>query len=419
MRAAFATLGCKVNHYETQAMTELFAAAGYEIVPFSEPAEVYIVNTCTVTAASDHKSRQLISRAHQRNPLALIAAVGCYAQADAGTVAALPGVGLVVGTDGRKDIVSLVNQAILGDRGEHVGDLRRADFEPLSAVRDGRTRATLKIQDGCVNFCSYCIIPYVRGPLRSRPLSDVETELRALAAEGYREVVLTGIHLASYGKESGKDGLGDVIRLAGRIDGIERIRLGSLEPGFVDESFAETVKSSPKLCDQFHLSLQSGADTVLERMKRCYTAEQFSKSVALLRQATPGCAVTTDVIAGFPGETAEEHRQSMDFCRRIGFSRLHVFPYSRRPGTAAAAMTGQLEKAVKEARARELIALGGRLSAEYLEAQRGRTLSVLVERNGVGYATNYVPVKTGGEAGEIVSARIVAAEDGLLIGERM
>lgn len=419
MRAAFATLGCKVNHYETQAMTELFSAAGWEIVPFSAQAEVYIVNTCTVTATSDAKSRQLISRAHQRSPRALIAAVGCYAQADRDAVKKLPGVGLVVGTDGRGNIVSLVNQALSGDGGEHVGNLGEANFEALSAVRDGRTRATLKIQDGCVNYCSYCIIPYVRGPLRSRSPAGVEAELRALAAEGYKEVVLTGIHLASYGRDRGDCNLLDILALTERIEGVERVRLGSLEPGFVDEAFAEAAAGSLKLCDQFHLSLQSGAESVLGRMKRRYTPERFLRSVALLRQARPGCAITTDVIAGFPGETETEHRESLAFCRETAFSRMHVFPYSLRPGTVAAEMEGQVEKRVKEARARELIALGKALSREYLLAQQGRVLSVLVERDGMGYATNYVLVKTGGDAGEILRARVTGADNDILIGERV
>ena len=419
MRVAFATLGCKVNHYETQAMRELFETAGWQAVPFSGPAEVYIVNTCTVTAVSDAKSRQMIARAHALNPSALIAAVGCYAQADAEALAALPGVGLVAGTDGRANIVTLVDRALL-QGGMDAGNPAHAScFEPISALRGGRTRATLKIQDGCTNYCSYCIIPYVRGPLRSRPLADVEAELHALVAAGYREVVLAGIHLASYGRDIGDVTLLDVLQAADGIDGLERIRLGSLEPGFVDKDFADFAAKSRMLCDQFHLSLQSGSPAVLTRMKRRYTPDEFSRSVALLREARPLCAVTTDLIAGFPGETEAEHEESLDFCRRMDFSRMHVFPYSPRPGTAAAAMPDPVPKAVRDARAKTLIACGKALSQRYLTAQIGRELSVLVERSGVGYAANYVLVKVGGRPGDIRHVRVTGLDGDILIGEEV
>jgi threonylcarbamoyladenosine tRNA methylthiotransferase MtaB len=290
-------------------------------------------------------------------------------------------------------------------------------FEPLSAVKDGRTRATLKIQDGCTNFCSYCIIPYVRGPLRSRPLADVETELRALADEGYREVVLSGIHLCSYGRDLGGVDLLDVLSLTRRIAGIERVRLGSLEPGFVDERFAAAVAENGKVCDQFHLSLQSGSPTVLARMKRRYTPEAFAHSVSLLRKALPNCALTTDVIAGFPGETDVEHQESLAFCEEIRFSRMHVFPYSARPGTAAAAMPDPVPKAAAAARARALIACGEGLRRQYLQKQLGKSLSVLVEKDGIGFATNYVQVRAGGRAGEIRLVNITGMDKELLIGE--
>ena len=417
MRAAFMTLGCKVNHYETQAMQELFQGAGWEIVPFSGAADLYLINTCTVTAMSDAKSRQMIAKAHAKNPGALIAAVGCYAQAAAETLAALPGVGLVVGTEGRKNIVSLVDRALAADNGGIVEVASPRSFEPLSAVKDGRTRATLKIQDGCTNFCSYCIIPYVRGPLRSRPLEDVERELYALAGEGYREVVLSGIHLSSYGRDLGGVDLMDVLSLTRRIEGIERVRLGSLEPGFVDERFAAAVAENGKVCDQFHLSLQSGSTTVLARMKRRYTPEAFAHSVRLLRQALPNCAITTDLIAGFPGETDTEHKESLAFCEGIGFSRMHVFPYSARPGTAAAAMPDQVPRATASARARALIACGETLRRQYLQEQLGKTLAVLVEQDGIGFAANYVPVRAGGRAGEIRLAKITGMDKDILIGE--
>ncbi len=414
MRAALTTLGCKVNHYETEAMRELFAQAGWEIVDFSDAADVYVVNTCTVTQTSDTKSRQMIARAHRKNPDALVVAVGCYAQTAPERVSALEGVGLVLGTDGRSEIVSRVKDALRAKSGESfvnpIYEMRT--FEPLSAVRDSRTRATLKIQDGCVNFCSYCIIPYARGPLRSRPPEDISKEVALLANEGYKEIVLTGIHLASYGRDlDGELTLPDAIERASEPDGIRRVRLGSLEPLFVTKEVAKALSQNPKICRQFHLSLQSGSDTVLRRMNRRYTAQEYLDAIGLLRLYMPSCAVTTDVIAGFPGETEDEHKETLALCGRAAFARMHVFPFSLRKGTRAEQLSGQLPKVIKEARAKELLGLGKRLTKAYLDSQIGSVVEVLSESDGAGYSGNYIRVRTAAPEGEIVRIRLDGFEE--------
>ena len=423
MKAALTTLGCKVNHYETEAMRELFLADGWEIVAFSESADVYVVNTCTVTQTSDTKSRQMIARAHRMNPDALIVAVGCYAQVSPETVVALEGVGLVLGTSGRKDIVPRVREALSARTTEtYIQPItEQREFEPFSAVRDSRTRATLKIQDGCVNFCSYCIIPYARGPLRSRPLDEISREVALLANEGYHEIVLTGIHLASYGRDLTGQGLTllDAIRAASEPDGIRRVRLGSPEPLFVTEPVAKALAENPKICRQFHLSLQSGSDAVLKRMNRRYTSAEFRAAVETLRAYMPDCAVTTDVIAGFCGETEAEHRETLAFCERAAFARMHVFPFSVREGTKAATMSGQLPKAVKEARAKELIALGKRLTEQFLATQIGSVVEVLVESDGGGYSGNYIRVQTDAPEGEIVRIRLDGCKGETAFGARV
>ena len=423
MKVALTTLGCKVNHYETEAMRELFVQDGWEIAAFSEAADVYVINTCTVTQTSDTKSRQMIARAHRMNPDALVVAVGCYAQTAPEAVAALEGVGLVIGTSGRREIVPRVKEALLAKAGEvlisPLYEMRA--FEPLSAVRDSRTRATLKIQDGCVNFCSYCIIPYARGPLRSRPPEEISSEVALLSAEGYREIVLTGIHLASYGRDLDQAGvtLLSAIARASEPEGIRRIRLGSLEPLFITEPVAKALSENPKICRQFHLSLQSGSNAVLKRMNRRYTAEEYLEAIALLRRYMPNCAVTTDVIAGFPGETDLEHQETLVFCERAAFARMHVFPFSLRKGTKAESLPGHLPKAVKEARARELISLGKRLTEQYLAAQIGNIVEVLAESDGTGYSGNYIRVKTGAPEGEIVRIRLDGFEGETAFGTQL
>ena len=422
MKVALTTLGCKVNRYETEAMRELFQSAGWTVVDFAERADAYVINTCTVTQVSDAKSRQLIARAHRSNPEALIAAVGCYAQTAPETVSALEGVGLVLGTDGKARIVEAVTKA-LSASGEKSAICMpppgQEGFMPLSAVRDSRTRATLKIQDGCVNYCAYCIIPYARGPLRSRPLPEISREVTALAREGYREVVLTGIHLASYGRDLGDCGLLDAIERASGAPGLERIRLGSLEPLWIDRAVAKALAQNPKVCRQFHLSLQSGSDAVLTRMNRRYSAATYLGALELLREEMPSCAITTDVIAGFPGETEAEHQETLAFCERAGFARMHVFPFSERAGTKAASMPGRLEKSVREARARELSALGKRLTRSYLAAQIGSVVEVLAEDGGEGYSGNYIRVRTNAPEGSIVRVQLTALRGEIAYGKEI
>ena len=423
MKVALTTLGCKVNHYETEAMRELFVQDGWEVVDFSALADVYVINTCTVTQTSDTKSRQVIARAHRMNPDALVVAVGCYAQTAPETVASLEGVGLVIGTSGRKEIVSRVRDALRSQADEaYISPLYDMQaFEPLSAVRDSRTRATLKIQDGCVNFCSYCIIPYARGPLRSRPLDEISAEVELLAREGYREIVLTGIHLASYGRDLPEERatLFDAIARASEPAGIRRIRLGSLEPLFVTEDVARALAQNDKICRQFHLSLQSGSNTVLKRMNRKYTADEYLFALALLRKYMPDCAITTDVIAGFAGETEEEHQETLAFCKEAAFARMHVFPFSLRKGTKAEQLANHLPKATKEARAKELIRLGKTLTQAFLSAQIGSVVEVLAESDGTGYSGNYIRVKIDAPEGEIVRIRIEGLDGKTAYGTRL
>ena len=418
MKVAFYTLGCKVNHYETQAMEELFKKAGHEVVSFEDAADAYIVNTCTVTGVSDKKSRQILSQAHRRNADALIAAVGCYAEVAKEQVAALPGVSLVLGTEGRKDIVNLVERA----RDAHAcpdypAPFERRAFEELSAQHDSRTRAILKVQDGCVSFCSYCIIPFARGALRSRTLESTKRELLSLAENGYREVVLTGIQLSAYGVDlPDHPKLSDLIALADEIPGLERLRLGSLEPRVITDRFLSAAKESRTLCRQFHLSMQSGSDTVLERMNRRYTTAEYRDAVERIRACMPDAAITTDVIAGFVGETEAEHAETMRFVEEIGFARIHVFPYSRRKGTKADAMEGHLPRVVKEARCRELIALGDRLEEAFIDRQLGSVVDVIMEDDGTGYTGNYIRVRCDAACGETVRVKLTGRDGNIAHG---
>ena len=388
MKAAFYTLGCKVNQYETQAMRELFEAAGYETVDFSERADVYVINTCTVTQTADKKSRQMISRAKELSPDGKVVVTGCYAQRASDEILKLGGVDLVIGTAQRDRIVEMTEKLIFEPEQPHAYVVPAAGrrFEDISATREGRTRAYLKIQDGCDRFCTYCIIPYVRGNVRSRTLASIRRETEAIAEGGFKEIVLTGIHLMSYGKDF-RDGTGlmEAIDVVSGVDGIERIRLGSLEPQLMTRETIEALAANGRLCRQFHLSLQSGSKTVLERMKRRYTPQEYERCVEMLREAMPECAITTDIIAGFAGETEQEFNETLEFAEKIGFSRIHVFPYSRREGTVAYGMAGQLSNAVKQERARRLIELQNELERQYLERQIGKTHGVLFEtyENGI------------------------------------
>lgn len=391
---AFHTLGCKVNQYDSQAMLELFERAGYQPGDFDQPCDVYVVNTCTVTGTGDKKSMQAVRRARRLNPAADIIVCGCMAQRDGEKLLADTDARLILGTARRAEIVTLLEQA----QREHtrlcaVTDVRRAAFEPLLIThQEGRTRATLKIQEGCDRFCTYCIIPYVRGGIRSRSVQDVRDEAARLAQAGYREIVLTGIHLTSYGRDlKNGDTLLSVIRAIHDIAGVERIRLGSLEPVIATADFARALGEMPKLCPQFHLALQSGCDSVLRRMRRRYDTAAFRESAQALRAVFPDCALTTDVMSGFPGETDAEHRQSLDFCREMRFARMHVFPYSEREGTAAATMPDPVPRHIREERARELIALGAGMAEDYRRAQLGTVRRVLFEQCVEGVSVGYTP----------------------------
>jgi len=388
--AAFLSLGCKVNSYETEAIRESFVSAGYDIVDFKELADVYVVNTCTVTNIADRKSRQMLHQAKKRNPEAIIVAVGCYVQAAEEALLEDSSVDIVVGNNKKSDIVSLVERyKESSTKEELVADINQErEYENLmvSSTMD-KTRAFIKIQDGCNRFCSYCIIPYVRGRVRSREAKDILTEIRELAVKGYKEFVLTGIHISSYGtdkmtaeeKAQGRMPLADLIVEVSKIDGIERIRLGSLEPRIITEAFVQAIANVKQFCPHFHLSLQSGSNTVLKRMNRKYTADEYYEKVLLLKKYFTTPAFTTDVIVGFPGETEEEFQETIDFVKRIGFSQIHVFKYSKREGTVAANMPNQILEEKKTQRSNQLIEVASQMSKEYKELFVGRIEKVLIE----------------------------------------
>ena len=404
MRIAFYTLGCKVNQYETQALEQLCAQRGHTLVPFEGEADAYVVNTCTVTAVSDKKSRQVIRRCRKTAPEALVAVCGCYPQTHPGDVERL-GVDLIAGTGDRTGFVRLLEEAWDARRPISALDdpFQRRVFEPLPAGGlEGRTRAMLKVEDGCVNFCSYCVIPYARGPIRSLSIPEAEEQCRRLGEEGYREVVLTGIEISSWGAER-RDGTGliDLIEAVCRaLPAGTRVRLGSLEPRTITAEFCRRAAALPNLCPHFHLSMQSGCDSVLKRMNRKYDTARYYESVTLLREYFDRPGITTDLIVGFPGEREEEFRSTLDFVERCAFSAMHIFPYSRRAGTPAAAMAEQVPNAVKEDRAHRAGALARRLEEAYLDSWVGEVLPVLFEeeREGLwrGHAPNYVEVLVPG-----------------------
>lgn len=389
-KAALHNLGCKVNAYETEAMQEFLEENGYEIVPFAPGADVYVINTCTVTNMADRKSRQMLHRAKKMNPDAVVVAAGCYVQAR-GT-AADDCIDIIIGNNRKKDLIPILEEffrEMERKREENAGkrevvaallDMGKpCEYEELSLSRQAEhTRANVKVQDGCNQFCSYCIIPYARGRVRSRELADVVSEVQRLAAGGYKEVVLTGIHLSSYGVDTGESLL-SLIKAVHQSEGILRIRLGSLEPGIITEEFAAELAALPKICPHFHLSLQSGCNAVLKRMNRRYTAEEYEEKCRILRKAFDTPAITTDVIAGFPGETEEEFEESRAFIERISFYETHIFKYSKRQGTRAAVMENQVPEQVKTARSNVLIALGKKKKQEYEARMLGRTVEVLME----------------------------------------
>ncbi len=426
MNIAIYTLGCKVNQVETQAMERELLRRGHTLVPFDGPADAYVVNTCTVTAVSDKKCRNIIRRARKSAPEAVVAVCGCYAQTDPEAVSAL-GVDLVSGSAGRMVFLDRLEE-LLNARGGQVIDvdsaLARREFERLPAGGGaGRTRAMLKVEDGCVNFCTYCIIPYARGPVRSLPPSEAADQARRLAAEGYREVVLTGIEISSWGRDL-KNGsaLIDLIETVCAAAPGLRVRLGSLEPRTITVEFCRRAAALPNLCPHFHLSLQSGCDATLARMNRKYDTVRYYESVRLLREYFPDPGVTTDLITGFPGETEAEFAQTLAFVRQCAFTAMHVFPYSRRPGTPADTMPGQVSKEEKEARARRAIALGAELERRWLESQAGCVLPVLFEeeKGGLwqGHTPSYALVRAQGENlhNRLADVKITGAEGGALVG---
>ena len=384
-KAAFHNLGCKVNSYETEAMQQLLEDAGYEIVPFREGADVYIINTCSVTNVADRKSRQMLHRAKKMNPSAAVVAVGCYVQAAGAELKKDEAVDLIVGNNQKKDLVQILDDYFADheNSGEILDIGHSQEYEELHIRRIAdHTRAFIKVQDGCNQFCSYCIIPYTRGRVRSRRPEDIEHEVRGIAEAGYKEIVLTGIHLSSYGvdfKDEQKENLLTLIKRLDQIPGIERLRLGSLEPRIVTREFAKELARLRTICPHFHLSLQSGCDATLKRMNRHYTSEEFYRCVERLRRAFPDCSVTTDLIVGFPGETEDEFTQTLDFLERCAFASVHVFPYSVREGTKAAAMPGQLDQQTKTARAERAKQVAETLSAAYRKQFVGRTLYALPE----------------------------------------
>lgn len=381
-KVAFHTLGCKVNQYETQAMSELFEKAGYTVVPDSEMADAYVINTCTVTSIGDKKSRQFIRRVKRNNPNSIVAVVGCYAQTAAAEVMNIEGVNIVMGTNDRNKIVDYVEDCQPHEKINIVDDIMKVrEFEEMTVEEiKGKTRAFLKIQEGCNQYCSYCIIPYARGPVRSRRREDIFKEVKTLVANGFKEVVLTGIHVASYGKDFKEDNsLIDVIKGINQIDGLERIRLSSLEPTLFTEGFLKELSALEKVCQHFHLSLQSGCDKILKAMNRRYTTQQYREIVEAIRRVYPDVALTTDIIAGFPGETDEDFRETYEFVKEMAFSDIHVFKYSPRKGTPAADYKEQVDGMKKHRRSEELITLGEEMRVKYQRQFLGDIKEVLFE----------------------------------------
>ena len=424
MKFAFYTLGCKTNQYETQAMERLLAEKGHAIGHFEEDCDAYIVNTCSVTAVADKKNRAVIRRCRKAHPQALIAVCGCYTQHAAEAVREL-GVDVIGGSANRQQFVEDLLTALAERQKKEALDnaLRRREFEILPAGGlEERTRAMLKVQDGCVNFCSYCIIPYTRGPVRSAPLDVCIRQAKELEQRGYKEIVVTGIEIASWGVDlPGKPPMSDMLKAVCEAVPKVRIRLGSLEPRVITEEFCEEMRKYPNLCPQFHLSMQSGCDTVLERMKRKYDTARYYESVRLLNAYFPGCAVTTDMIVAFPGETEEEFAESLAFIQKCGFADMHIFPYSRRPGTPADKMPGQHNNATKEQRSHTSIAVAEEMSRTYREALIGTCHQVLFEETDgaffTGHAPNYVKVYAKGENlhNEIRTVKLTGIyQDGML-----
>ena len=418
---AFHTLGCKVNHYETEAIWQLFQTAGYEKTEFTQTADVYVINTCTVTNTGDKKSRQVIRRAIRKNPDAVVCVTGCYAQTSPAEIMAIPGVDIVVGTQDRHKMLGYIEQyqkerePING-----VGNIMKARvYEELDVpMFTDRTRASLKIQEGCNNFCTFCIIPWARGLLRSRKPEDVLKQAKQLVEAGYKEIVLTGIHTGGYGEDMKDYSLAVLLEELEKVHGLKRIRISSIEASQITDEVIRVINKSEKVVNHLHVPLQSGSNSVLKRMRRKYTNEFFYERIEKLTAALPGLAVTSDVIVGFPGETAEEFQETYDFIKKVGFSELHVFPYSKRTGTPAARMEDQVEDEIKNERVHNLIALSNQLAKEYASNYEGEVLEVIPEERDkenpdsgyyIGYSDNYLKVKVPVDEsmiGEIVRVKI-------------
>ena len=425
-KVALHNLGCKVNAYETEAMQEMLEKEGYEIVPFKEGADIYIINTCTVTNIADRKSRQMLHRARKMNPDAIVVAAGCYVQAQENEHHELDScIDIVIGNNKKQDLIQILDEYESKCKTEKVIDINHTnEYENLNLSRTGEhTRAYIKVQDGCNQFCSYCIIPFARGRVRSRSLEDVVQEVTTLSGNGYKEVVLTGIHLSSYGVDfeeqeaRKKTDLLTLILAVHEIPGIERIRLGSLEPRIITEEFAKTIAGLPKMCPHFHLSLQSGCDATLKRMNRCYTTGEYYEKCELLRKYFDHPALTTDVIVGFPGETEEEFEESKAFVDKVNFYETHIFKYSKREGTRAAVMENQVPEQIKAERSAQLIELGAKKQEAYEKEMVGKDVEILVEEpaqiNGkevqVGHTKEYIKVALESDENlqnQIVKARI-------------
>lgn len=427
-KAALHNLGCKVNAYETEAMQHLLEEAGYEIVPFTQKADVYVINTCSVTNMADRKSRQMLHKAKKNNPDSIVVAAGCYVQTSEKEVLNDLSVDIVIGNDRKHDLVRLLEEYSLDSVNDTVDDINdgKHDFEELFIDQTKEhTRAFIKVQDGCNQFCSYCIIPYARGRVRSRRFENVIAEVERLAANGFKEVVLTGIHLSSYGVDFEEaTGLLELIQAVNAVKGIERIRLGSLEPKIVTEHFASELSKLDKICPHFHLSLQSGCDATLKRMNRKYTTKEYERGCEILRKYFVHPAITTDVIVGFPGETEEEFEQTKAYLEHIHFYEMHIFKYSKRKGTRAAVMPDQIDEQIKAARSEKLIALGHDMSKEFRKFYIGKNEEVLFEEKAVigdkeyfvGYTKEYV--KVAKETAENLENQIVSGRiSGMLTDE--
>ena len=425
MKVAFYTLGCKVNQYETNVMIEKFSKRGYEIVPFNTIADIYVINTCTVTNMSDRKSRQMIQRAKRLNPKSIMVVVGCLAQVGKDKLEQIPEIDLILGNEDKKDIIRYVEEFDKNCGRSFVSDIMKYDkynVEELSTLYE-KTRAIVKIQDGCNNYCSYCIIPYARGKIRSKPFKDVMTEVNNIVKNGYKEIVLTGIHVCSYGKDLGDISLIDVLEKLNQVEGLERIRLSSLEPNIISEEFLQRLSKLEKVCPHFHLSLQSCSDKILKSMNRKYQVSDIERIVNSIRGTYENANITCDIIVGFPGETDEDFECTYNLLEKLKLNKLHVFQYSKREGTVAAKMPNQVEPDIKHERSQRLIKLSDSVEKDILGKYVGRKVKILTEEiDGEytkGFTDNYLHCKVVGniQCNEIVEAKVIDIQDNYLICE--